>query len=456
VALKSYAAAARSYAAAVELWPPDDPMWAQLRFRQGKALFFSEESGEDVLTEARDALLAAGDRGGAAEAEVLLGKLAFRQGDGPQSVKCYRDALELLDREPASGSKAAVLAALARSLTLASWSSAALRVGRQAMRMAEELGLDEVKADALLTIGDARIELGEPGALIHFEEAVALADELGSPEAVAGRINFADTLSDLGDLPRAAELRAEARQVAERFGDVRAVLWLDAERAGELYLAGSFDESYAIADEFIAAAEEGRRHYQESYTRMTRGRIRLVRGDLEGALDDAQQALALGRAVKDPQSLFPCLAFEARVLVAAGQHDGAGEAATELLDLVTSTEKTPVAYLWLHDLALALVELGRADELATATEKVRKRTPWLDAALALTGGSPLRAAEIYAGLGARPNEADARLQAAAALRVAGRDADAQAELDRAEAFYAGARARRGRAAVTVADEAGDG
>ena len=456
-ALKSYAAAARSYAAAIELWPRDDPAWALLRFRHGKALFFSEESGEDVLTEARDALLAAGDRGGAAEAEVMLGKLAFRQGDGEQSVQRYRDALELLDGEPASGSKAAVLAALARSLSLASWSSAALRVGRQALRMAEDLGLDEVRADALLTIGDARIELGEPDALRHLEEAVALADEAGSPEAIAGRINLADTLSDLGELPRAAELRVEAREVAERFGDVRALRWLDAEHAGELYLAGSFDEAYAITEEFIAESEEGRRHYQESYARMTRGRILLARGDLAGALEDAHQALALGRAVKDPQSLFPCLAFDARVLVAAGEHEAAGELASELLDLVASTEKTPVAYLWLHDFALALLELERGDELATATAKVRKRTPWLDAALALAGGGALRAAELYAGLGARPNEADARFCAAAALTAAGRTEDARAELDRAEALYAAAGAAPARAAVTVVDaDIGDG
>ena len=234
-ALKSFAAAARFYAAAIELWPRDDPAWALLRFRHGKALFFSDEAGEDVLAEARDALLAAGDRGGAAEAEIMLGRLAFRQGDGEQSVQRYRDALELLDGAPASGSKAAVLAALARSLSLASWSSAALRVGRQALRMAEDLGLDEVRADAVADHrrrADRARRARRPG---HLEQAVALADEAGSPEAIAGRINLADTLSDLGELPRAAELRVEAREVAERFGDVRALRWLDAERAGELY-----------------------------------------------------------------------------------------------------------------------------------------------------------------------------------------------------------------------------
>jgi tetratricopeptide (TPR) repeat protein len=419
-ALKSYAAAARFYAAALELWPVDDPAWALLRFRHGKALFYSEESGGDVLVEARDALLEAGDRGGAAEAQVLLGKLAFRRGDSEGSVQLYRDALELLEGEPPSSSKAAVLAALARSLALASFSQAALRVGRQALRMAEELGLDEIRADALLTIGDARAELGEPDALTQLEEAIAIADELNSPEAITGRINLADTLSDLGDLPGAAAQRAEARGAAERLGDLRSLRWLTAEQAGELYLAGRLDEAYALADGFLAEYGGGQRHYQECYVHLTRGRVRLARGDVAGALEDARQALALGRGVGDPQALFPCLAFAARALVAAGLLAEAQGVATELLDSVAATEKTPVAYLWLHDLALVLLELGRGGELAAATEKVRKRTPWLEAALALSGGEPLRAAELYAGLGVPLHEDAARRCASAPGPLAGR------------------------------------
>ena len=55
-----------------------------------------------MLTEARDALLAAGDAGTAAEAEVMLGKLAFREGDG-EAVACSTTAarIELLDGAPA-------------------------------------------------------------------------------------------------------------------------------------------------------------------------------------------------------------------------------------------------------------------------------------------------------------------------------------------------------------------
>ena len=201
-----------------------------------------------------DALLAAGDRGGAAEAEVVLGKLAFRQGDGEQSVQRYRDALGILDGEPASGSKAAVLAALARSLS-SPRGAPQLRVGRQ---VADGRGPRPGRGESR-RVADHRRRTDR-----------ARRDRRPSPPRRGGRargrggprrkpspsINLADTLSDLGELPRAAELRVEAREVAERLGDVRALRWLDAEHAGELFLAGSFDEAYAITEEFIAESEE--------------------------------------------------------------------------------------------------------------------------------------------------------------------------------------------------------
>src|SRR6185436_13222561 len=127
-------------------------------------------------------------------------------------------------------------------------------------------------------------------------------------------------------------------------------------------------------------------HYQEGYARVTRGHIRLGRGDEDGALEDARRAIELGREARDPQALYPALANLARMLVAVGQPEAAAEAAGELLRLVSQTDETPVLYIWSSDLAATLAELGRGAELAPATAAVRKRTPWLEAALALAAG----------------------------------------------------------------------
>jgi class 3 adenylate cyclase/tetratricopeptide (TPR) repeat protein len=457
-ALKSFTAAASLYAAAAELWPRDDPEWASLRFRQGRAIYWAEEGGAAVLGEVLEELLATGDNETAAEAELMLGRIAFREGRGEATMAHYQRALDLLDGAPASPAKARVLGALARHLMLAAESTAAISAAREALAMAEELGLEEIAATAWMTIGDARIEHGEIEGLADCERGIAMADELSSFEAITGRVNLADSLTDLGQLERAAELRLDAEHAAERFGDVRSLRWLRAELAGQAYSAGHWDEALEILDDFIAeSCAPGQRHYQEGYARVTRARIRLARGEAAGALEDAERAAELGREACDPQALYPALACQARVLIASGQVERGAQVAEELLGLVSHSGETPVAYIWLHELAVVLAELGRGVELAAATAEVRKRTPWLEAALALAGGEDLTAAELYDRIGARPDAALARLRAAAALRESGRDAEAATELDRALAFYAsvGAAAATSTAAVSATGLAGE-
>ena len=78
--LGAHPTAARYYAEALAIWPADDPERPDLELRAGAAYCLSEGAGEDLLTSARDGLLAIGDRERAAEAEAHLGLLAYAQG----------------------------------------------------------------------------------------------------------------------------------------------------------------------------------------------------------------------------------------------------------------------------------------------------------------------------------------------------------------------------------------
>jgi class 3 adenylate cyclase/tetratricopeptide (TPR) repeat protein len=434
-ALKSWTAASRFYSSALELTAREDEDWPVLRFRYGRALFFAEEEGDEALSEARDALIAAGDRGTAAEAESILGQLAFRLGERDRSFDHYEQALGLLEGEPPSASKAAVLATLSRSLVVAARSEEALQVGREALAMAEELGLVEFQAKALVSIGDARVELGDLGGMQDFSRGVELALSVNSSEAASALINLADTVMDLGDIARARELRVQAQDAAERSGDAKCIRWLRAEYSGESFWLGDWDGALELADQVISESETGRRHYQESYCRVIRGRIRLTRGDLRKAMDDAEQAVEFARVVQDPQALYPTLAFWARTLLAAGRVDDAAAPVDELLGLIREKPKAPVSYLWLLDMAVALADLGRGHELVEATAPLPKATPWLAAARAVAAGRPDEAAAIYARIGARPDEALAHMRMAAKLMAAGRGVEADTELALAISFY---------------------
>ena len=105
-------------------------------------------------------------------------------------------------------------------------------------------------------------------------------------------------------------------------------------RCGELYWTGRWDDAASLADAFIRESEAGERHYMEAYCRVVRGRIRLARGNGDGAIDDAVRALEFGREASDPQALYPPLAFLARAVLAAGRASEAADAADELLGLV--------------------------------------------------------------------------------------------------------------------------
>jgi len=435
LALKGYAAAARFYDTALGLSSRDDPEWPLLRFRYGQALFSAEEQGGDALAEACDALIELGDPGTAAEAEVMLGRLAFRRGEGGATIAHYRRAIELADEAAPSRSKAWVLAQVARSLVIAAENEAAVEVGRRALDMATGLGLEDLQAMATVAVGDARIELGDLDGLAEFERGLALLDELNSPDCVIGYANLANTLMDLGELERAAEMRVRAQRAAERFGDARSILWLRAELCGERYWAGAWDDAVRIADAFIAESESGQRHYQEIYARVIRGRIRLARGGPVSAIDDAVRALEFARSARDPQALYPALALAARAQTVAGRPREAAEAANELLERVSRSDQIPVAYLWLLDLAITLHDLGRGAELIEATANARKPTQWLAAGRAVAAGDLEAAANVYAAIGALPDEAQVRLRAAAVLVEDGRRAAADAELERALRFY---------------------
>jgi predicted ATPase/class 3 adenylate cyclase len=432
-ALNAFATAARFYGDALELWMEDDGDYAQLLFRYGRALFFSADEGEESLTRAAEELLDSGDRASASEAETLVGELRWIEGDREEAFGHFEGAAKLLADEPDSRSKAYVLANLARFRMIADEAERSIPVGREALRMTERLGLDDVQANVLSTVGIARLMTGDLDGKDDIERAIQIAEQVGSPEVIRGYNNLATTNASLGNLRTAFELYTQATSAARRFGRVRALRWLEAERMSELYWVGQWDEALALAAEFVQQAESGLPHHREVDARLTRARIRLARGE-DAALEDSGLTLDFGRRVHDPQTLFPALAFYARALLGADPAR-ASALASELLERWAGAGLT-FATFWLADLAVVLADLERGRELeAACASYLRIPSRWRDAALAVVAGADLEAGRIYAEIGTRPDEAFARERAAAALAKADRREEAEAELTPALEFF---------------------
>jgi hypothetical protein len=439
-ALNAFDAAARSYGSALELWPADDRERPRLLLSYGTALAFGQEAGESELEQAARALAAIEDRENGAQAEILLADAAWRAGQRDRAYAHLERAVDLVDDAPSSPAKATVLSEVSRYHMLADRAEQAIQVGREALEMAAEFGLEEVRAHALNNIGTSRVNLGDTGGIGDLERSIEISDGLGSPESLRGYNNLFSNQVAIGDLGGAAAAVRAGLLVAQRFGNAGAsARWLRFERVHVAYWEGHWDQAASLIDETLS--EIGHGHALSRYALEMRGRIRLARDDVSGALADAEASLELGRRAKDPQTLFPALSFSALASLEAAKPSDANRLADELLALQPVDHAIPHHISPLFDLAAVLASLGRSNDLLEATTRAKRRTLHIDAAEAVALGNYLAAADIFSQMGSLPNEAWARQRAAAQLVDAERSA-ASEQLRPALSFWRSVAASR--------------
>jgi class 3 adenylate cyclase len=410
VSLNAFGAAVRDYDRALELWPPDDLQRPRLLLAAAFARMEVEDGDEAEVAAARDALLEAGDREGAAEAEVARAEVYWSRGRGDDVQPSLEHATELAEPLPISAAKARVYTALFRLHWLANREDLASRFRDEAMGMAEELGLQAVRARILSISGAWRVVTGDPEGFDDLEESIAIFERLNSASAQSPYNNLADGYYNVGDLPKAAETTARMRTAWKRFANVDWLRWTDSQQIRLDYLAGRWDAVLELADHWIAEAQAGPGHYLEPAWRWYRGRLLLARDGPSAAVEESALGLERARVAADPQMLIPALGFHTRVLWALGNAE-AEERAVELAD---ACRRSPVgiAHDWFPEVAVALEGLGRTPELEAVAASVPTSTPWRDAALALGRSDSLTAVEIFGEMGAIPFEAEARVLAA--------------------------------------------
>ena len=438
-ALHAHAAAEHLYSVALDLAAPDDEGRPELLFKYGRSRFDGAEQGAEELTEAAALLLAQGNRELAAEAEMMLCALLVSQGDRAGAIGRLERANELVSSAGPSRAKAYVLATSARYRMLAAQDDEAVRLGREALAMSERLGFDDVSAQALNNIGVSRVVLGDEAGIEDLQRAISIAREINSPELARGYRFLASVVGIHGELERSYELFAEGRRAAERFADAHNARPLAASYVSELYWRGEWDDAVTKTNSFIEESRAGSPHYHEIPCRRVRGQIRLAREDPAGADEDSEVGLAFARTARDPWFLNAAMAFRARVLLAEGRTDEAASLVDELLALLDSPRRVGLG-ADLVELSMVLVDLGRGEELARLVGGLEQPTRWAAAAGAFAGGDFGAAVAAYAEIGARPDEAFARLRLAEQLVERGRHDDAESALRPALAFYQQVRA----------------
>jgi class 3 adenylate cyclase/tetratricopeptide (TPR) repeat protein len=432
--LGAYQAARGFYAAALDVWPKDEPLSSGLLIRYGRVLNSVDLGGQpEILTWAVEAARATGDSGQAAEAETLLCEMYWLQGRRDLAFEHLRAAEALVENEPSSYEKAYVMANSSRFWMLAGESDHAIRVGREALVMAEELGLEELQAHALDNIGTSRLMVGDDGGFGDLARSIEIADAINSVESARAYGNLASAMVDFGMLERAWSMLDEARVRAERFGLDDWLNWMHGESAWPPYYTGRWDEAIRVLDHLI---EDFETHpfWMESPCRLLRGRVRLARGDANGAREDAQRALDLAEEAKDPQVRWPALAFAARAFLELDPHRAESLIDEVLSDWEANGRPLWSSSSWAPDAAVVIPLTGRAARFLEGTTE-SSQSPWVRAAVAYASGDPGAAADLYREIGTRPEEAHARLQLAHLLVQEDRRTEADAELEKALAFW---------------------
>jgi len=436
--LNAFPAATRYYAAALELWPPGDPDRAELLFRLARARFVSgDELRDQALAEAREALLASGRSERAAEADALLAEVWWQRGDRERCDLHLDRAAALVDELPASPAKAHVVSQIARYRMLAGAYEEAIRIGGEALAMAEQLGLDELRAHALNNIGTAKSFFGDPEGITDLERGLDIALAVRSPEAARVLNNLGAALATAGEISRARHYFGEAVRVGDELGAVSLARYSRAIYIAQLLTSGAYEEGLRQADAYIADRDTGVSDYAELQVRRNRARARFARGDVDGALDDVGRALEAARPAKDPQVLIPTLAIAARIYTELGRDEEARLLAAELLEHFRSSAE------WrLFDFVWVAERLGCSGELAQLLEQAPAQTRWKSAFLAVLARDYETAADLFDVIGALNFEADARLRAAEKLVAEGRRLEADEQLGKALDYYRSVSATR--------------
>jgi class 3 adenylate cyclase/tetratricopeptide (TPR) repeat protein len=430
-ALNSFATSARLYGEAVELWPVSDRDRPALLLRYGQARRLAELGGEAELLEARDAFLAVEDRSGAAEAEAALGELLWEQDEAPRAAEHVERAAELARGLPASPAQAYVLAAVSRFWTFQGREDEAIRLGRQALSLAEDLSLEELRAHALDSIGTARVLSGDLDGLADVEQSLEIALALNSRECLRAYNNLVGCVGALGDLRRERELIEEGLRVAERFGSAYWTLIFRQWSTGRNFQEGEWDQVLRVADDLDA-------HFVRLATLPIL--IRLGRGDVARAVDESARNLEEAHTSRgeDPETLSDAFAMHGCALLAAGRQHEAVAAADALMEVLTSSPGA-LNGMVVTSAAALFAGLGRTDQWLSLLASA-PRTPWTEAGELCALGEFERAADVFAEIGARYDEAIARLRAAERLVSEERPAEADRELRKALAFFRKAKA----------------
>jgi tetratricopeptide (TPR) repeat protein len=432
--VNAFEAAATYYAQALDLHPETDQNRTRVLWGYARALFAAgTDERVEVIEQARVALQELGDAESAAEADAMLATVWWHRGHRKEVDEHLARALAVMHERPPSAAKARVLSAAARFRMLAyDENQQAIADAREALSLSEGLGLRELQADTLVTLGTARWNDGDADGDADIEEGLRVAVEHNALSAAQRACNnLASIAGNKGEFSRRRELLLQSQRLATRLGARDDARFITAQLIIEKIDQGAWDDALQLAAGFIAECERGSPHRQETSVRLLRAWIYCARDDVAAAWAECEKALSLGRALADPKWLAGVLADVAGIYAETDRLDEAKAFADEALsyDLVLS-EADFVPLAWVAE----RLELD-SRRVEAHLEHASAHIIWTRVAELILAGEFEKVADMSASMGLKHFETRARVRAARALLKEQCPADAEAQLQQALSWF---------------------
>jgi class 3 adenylate cyclase/tetratricopeptide (TPR) repeat protein len=436
--LSAFPSAERLFADALAIWPADAErghvMFAHARAR------FQAEGADDRLVPALEALEQAGDAEAAAEAAVICAHAAWRGGRPAETQAMLARALAALEGSPPSRALAAALAESARIAVFGARLEEAGTLADGALRITRELGLSELEATVLNTLGVARLMEGrvrEAAAIYHDVVDRGLSR---SSELTRGMINLGVVYETDGFPGEAGRWQRRAIESATRNGDRTQLIWLESsDLRSAVYGRGDWGEALERMSAFLELIRPLGGHYLEPGIRAVRACVLAAFDEVDRAVEDIETSLRLLGERSDLQTIVPTSFECALAALTLGNLDQARELVERIIPIVRTTPHRAPGIS--ADNATTVVRTGYAGEFLTWHGNLAETgRSW--AAGLVYRGRVADAADLYERIGTAEEAAVARLLAAEQLVEQGRRAEADAQLHRALAFYRAAGATR--------------
>jgi tetratricopeptide (TPR) repeat protein len=342
------------YQRALRLMAANHPERAKVLAKAAEAAHQINKIGqaEQLLAEAIAEFQASGDRLGTGDAMVRQARILWRQGETARSRSMVVAALELLEQEPPGRALAAAYLEMGKDIHTSGRPTEALEWLQKAIALADRIGADDIRQQALQYLGAARGEIGDLRGLDDVRESVALGLQLGlGRETALAYANLGAELSEF-EGPAAALQAAEAGlALAGQRGIAELTRWLSASIVECLLELGRWDEALRLADQLLQQHPDLAESYEGVGLIATKAYLLCYRGAGEEAVKHKDRFLSQGRQIGDLQIIAHVLPVAALTEQAHGELTAAVKLVEEL---ERRTRDGPACYR-----AIALPDVAR-------------------------------------------------------------------------------------------------